>query len=80
MAQAGFDPRFRRTARGTVEVSLRDCPFRDLLEDHRDLVCTVHRGLIEGMLGALKPPLALVSFEPFAERTLCRLVARGHDA
>jgi predicted ArsR family transcriptional regulator len=77
MAQAGFDPRFRRAAKGTVEVSLRDCPFRDLLDDHRELVCSIHRGLLEGMLGALKPPLGLVSFEPLAERTVCRLVAVG---
>jgi predicted ArsR family transcriptional regulator len=80
MAQAGFDPRFRRAAKGAVEVSLRDCPFRDLLDDHRDLVCAIHRGLVEGMFGALKPPLELVSFEPLAERTVCRLVARGVDA
>lgn len=79
MSQAGFDPRFRRAGRGTVEISLRDCPFRDLLDDHRDLVCSIHRGLIEGMLGALKPPLALAAFEPFAERTICRLVARGAE-
>jgi predicted ArsR family transcriptional regulator len=77
MAQAGFDPRFRRVGKGTVEVSLRDCPFRDLLEDHRELVCSIHRGLIEGMLGALIPPLSLESFEPLAQRTVCRLVARG---
>jgi hypothetical protein len=32
------------------------------------------------MLGALKPPLALGSFEPFAERSVCRLVARSNDA
>ncbi len=78
MAQAGFDPRFRRDGKGTVEVSLRDCPFRDLLEDHRELVCAVHRGLIEGMLGALKPPLSMIEFSPFAERSVCRIVARGH--
>lgn len=75
MSHAGFDPRFRRAGRGTVEVSLRDCPFRDLLDDHRELVCAIHRGLVEGMLGALKPPLALVAFEPLAERTICRLTA-----
>jgi predicted ArsR family transcriptional regulator len=77
MAEAGFDPRFRRSGKATVEISLRDCPFRDLLEDHRDLVCSIHRGLVEGMLGALKPPLSLVQFEPLAERTVCRLIARG---
>jgi predicted ArsR family transcriptional regulator len=80
MAEAGFEPRFRRAGKGTVEVSLRDCPFRDLLEDHRELVCGIHRGLIEGMLGALIPPLALTSFEPLAERTVCRLEARGREA
>jgi predicted ArsR family transcriptional regulator len=77
MAQAGFDPRFRRAARGAVEVSLRDCPFRDMLDDHRELACSIHRGLVEGMLGALKPPLELASFEPLAERTVCRFVARA---
>lgn len=79
MAAGGFDPRFRRAGKGTVEISLRDCPFRDLLDDHRELVCAVHRGLVEGMLGALKPPLSLVQFEPLAERSICRLVARGRE-
>ena len=77
MAEAGFDPRFRRAGKGAVEISLRDCPFRDLLDDHRELVCAIHQGLVEGMLGALKPPLSLVQFEPLAERTICRLLARG---
>jgi predicted ArsR family transcriptional regulator len=80
MASAGFDPRFHRGSAGRVDVTLRDCPFRDLLEDHRDLVCAVHRGLIEGMLGALKPPLVLSEFEPLVERGTCRLAARGRRA
>jgi predicted ArsR family transcriptional regulator len=80
MARAGFEPRFHRRTPTTVEVSLRVCPFRDLVEDHRELVCAVHRGLIEGMLGGLKPPLTLASFEPLVERGVCRLVARGRRA
>ncbi|MCI0633323.1 MAG: helix-turn-helix domain-containing protein [Actinobacteria bacterium] len=75
MASAGFDPRFRRAHDGSVEVTLRDCPFRELLDDHRDLVCAVHRGLVEGMLAALKPPLELTSFSPLTERSTCRLEA-----
>jgi len=36
MARAGFDPRFRREAgNSSVEVTLRDCPFRDLADDQR---------------------------------------------
>lgn len=76
MAEAGFDPRFRRHGSGTFEIALRSCPFRDLLEDHRELVCTVHRGLVEGMLDGARPRLRLRSFEPLADRgTVCRLVA-----
>lgn len=76
MAEAGFDPRFRRLGGGTVEVTMRDCPFRDLLDDHRELVCAVHRGLLDGMLAAVVPPLRMESFAPLAERATCRLVAR----
>jgi predicted ArsR family transcriptional regulator len=74
MAVAGFDPRFRRDG-ASVEVTLRACPFRDLADDYRDLVCTLHRGLIEGMLAGLKPRITLREFKPFAERGLCRLRA-----
>lgn len=78
LAEAGFDPRFRRRSAKTVEISLRDCPFRDLLEEHRELVCAVHKGLLEGMLGASRPSLRMTEFEPLAERSaVCRLVARG---
>jgi predicted ArsR family transcriptional regulator len=75
MSQAGFEPRFRRLAGPAVEVTFRTCPFRDLTDDHRDLVCTLHRGLVEGMLEGLKPPLALKQFQPFAERGICRMSA-----
>jgi predicted ArsR family transcriptional regulator len=74
MSKAGFEPRFRRGG-GSVEVSLRNCPFRDLAADYRDLVCSLHRGLVEGMLGGLKPAMALKEFKPFAERGICRLTA-----
>ncbi len=78
LAEAGFDPRFRRRSAKVVEISLRDCPFRDLLEEHRELVCAVHKGLLEGMLGASRPSLRMTEFEPLAERSaVCRLVARG---
>jgi predicted ArsR family transcriptional regulator len=77
MAEAGFEPRFRRQGAKSVEVTLRACPFRDLVDEHRELVCMLHRGLIEGMLGGLKPPLALKEFRPFAERSVCRLQAVG---
>lgn len=75
MATAGFDPRFRRGAGSSIEVTLRDCPFRDLTEDYRELACTLHLGLIEGMLGGLKPSLGVREFHPFVERSVCRIRA-----
>lgn len=75
MSRAGFEPRFRRLAGTRIEVSFRDCPFRDMTDDHRDLICTLHQGLVEGMLGGLKPPLVLKDFKPFVERGICRMRA-----
>jgi predicted ArsR family transcriptional regulator len=76
MARAGFDPRFRRGSGGAVEITMRDCPFRDLLDEHRDLVCGVHRGLVDGMLAAVRPPLRLERFAPLVDRTTtCRVAA-----
>jgi predicted ArsR family transcriptional regulator len=77
LSEAGFTPRFRRTGTTTVEIALRDCPFRDLLDEHRELVCAVHQGLLEGILAGARPSLRMTSFEPLAERsTVCRLTAR----
>ncbi len=73
MARAGFDPRFRRMQGSTIEITLRDCPFRDLADDYRQLVCTLHRGLVEGMVAGLKPPVTIKEFQPFAERGICRV-------
>jgi predicted ArsR family transcriptional regulator len=72
MARAGFDPRFRRLAGSHIEITMRDCPFRELTDDYREVVCVLHRGLMEGMLGNLKPPLSLKEFRPFVERGICR--------
>jgi predicted ArsR family transcriptional regulator len=77
MSEAGFDPRFRRRSSRTVEITMRGCPFPDLLDEHRELACAVHAGLLEGMLAASRPPMHMSSFEPMAERTsVCRLTVR----
>jgi predicted ArsR family transcriptional regulator len=73
---AGFDPRFRRRGRDRVDITLRACPFRELLDEHRDLVCSLHRGLLEGMLAGSRPPMRLTTFEPLSERSArCHLTA-----
>ena len=64
LAEAGFDPRFRRRSARTVDITLRGCPFRDLQAEHADLICGVHKGLLEGILTSSRPALTLTAFEP----------------
>jgi predicted ArsR family transcriptional regulator len=73
MAAAGFEPRFRRMSGSVVDVTLRDCPFRDLTDDHRELACTLHLGLVEGMSAGLKPPMGVREFTPLIERGICKV-------
>ncbi len=75
LADAGFEPRFRRRGAATVEITLRDAPSGTSWMSIGSSSARVHRGLLEGMLGASRPPLALTEFEPQTERTaVCRLV------
>lgn len=50
---------------------LRHCPFLELAEPRRDLVCTLHFGLVQGALDALDSPLAVTHMEPFGEPAAC---------
>jgi predicted ArsR family transcriptional regulator len=36
-----------------VTIGFMHCPFRDLAEANPDLVCSLHRGLVEGFVGAV---------------------------
>src|SRR3954471_13836921 len=40
----------------TAELTLVDCPLLPLAEDHLDVVCGVHRGLLRGALEAIGEP------------------------
>lgn len=48
LAAHGYEPHLE----GGV-VTLRNCPFRVIAEEHRDLVCTMNREVIAGLLEAL---------------------------
>ncbi|MFT4210751.1 MAG: helix-turn-helix domain-containing protein [Microbacterium sp.] len=64
----GFDPH----ADGS-RIRLDACPFRAVARDHPEVVCAVHRGLIERLL---KPTALRARLVPFVEPELC-LVALG---
>lgn len=70
LERLGFDP---ERDPGTDQdepavIRLRSCPFRDAARAHPEVVCSVHRGLIEQLLDRTPAEARLV---PFAEPQLC---------
>ena len=59
----GFDPDPHEQ-----QIRLRACPFRDAAREHPQVVCAVHRGLIEQLL---EPSGTRAQLVPFAEPDLC---------
>ena len=47
----GFDPVVSGSDDGdTAVVAFAHCPYRELAEAHPDLVCSLHRGMVEGLV------------------------------
>ena len=61
----GFEP---ETDVAADSILLRACPFRDAAREHPEVVCGVHRGLIEQLLNGAAPQARLL---PFVEPELC---------
>jgi predicted ArsR family transcriptional regulator len=53
------------------EIRMRRCPFHDLAEAQPQIVCAVHRGLIEGALEELGTSLRVDELDVFVEPDLC---------
>jgi predicted ArsR family transcriptional regulator len=64
LATLGFQPRARRAAPGRVCFELGSCPYRAAVRANQPVVCTLHRGLTQGLLDTLEPQAALRTFEP----------------
>ncbi|MEZ5171646.1 MAG: helix-turn-helix domain-containing protein [Acidimicrobiia bacterium] len=46
----GFEPAADEPDDGTATVAFLHCPFRDLAEAYPELVCSLHRGICEGVV------------------------------
>jgi predicted ArsR family transcriptional regulator len=66
LAEQGFSPEA-----GDGEIRMRRCPFHDLAEAQPEVVCSVHRGLIDGALEELGSDLRIESLDVFVEPDLC---------
>jgi len=70
LADLGFEPESINGPRAK-QIRLRHCPFLDLVDDHADLICSLHLGLMQGALAALNGPVTVDSLDPFVEPDLC---------
>jgi len=52
-------------------IKLRHCPFLELAEQYRDVVCPLHLGLMQGALAELDAPITVSSLQPFAKPSAC---------
>lgn len=66
MDDLGFAPES-----SAVGIGLRHCPFVELAQQHSDVICPVHLGLMQGSLAAAPSTVTIERLEPFAEPDLC---------
>jgi predicted ArsR family transcriptional regulator len=67
----GFDPSV--TGGGAAaEVAFTRCPFAELAEAHPEIVCHLHRGMVEGFVSTLGGA-AVAEFSTLVDRMPCRV-------
>jgi predicted ArsR family transcriptional regulator len=71
LAALGFDPASAGDD-DNLTVAFTRCPFRELAEANPDLVCSLHRGLVEGFVEA-RGDGVVTEFHDLADRTPCQV-------
>jgi predicted ArsR family transcriptional regulator len=73
LAERGYAP----AAEG-LEITMCSCPFRELAVRYERIVCSLHKGLIDGALEGLEAPLEVAELHPLVtpDRCVARLAER----
>jgi predicted ArsR family transcriptional regulator len=66
----GFAPE-HRSGDGESAIGLRNCPFLELIDEHAQVICPVHLGLMQGVMSSLGATVTVRRLEPFAEPDVC---------
>lgn len=66
----GFAPE-AVTAERERQVLLRNCPFRETVEEQAEVVCSIHLGLMQGLLADVDGPVDVIRLDPFVAPNLC---------
>lgn len=75
MSELGFAPE-RDSSRDTgdqVVIPLTACPLRDLARTHSEVVCSVHRGMVEELMNRNGTGAVEVAMTPFVSDDVCEL-------
>lgn len=70
LREIGFAPE-PAPAEQPETVLLHHCPFLEAAQEHQDVVCAVHLGLMRGVLAELNTPLRADSLDPMVAPSLC---------
>jgi predicted ArsR family transcriptional regulator len=70
LAEIGFAPEVVPEGEG-YRLRLHQCPFREVAERHQGVVCSLHLGLMQGVLEQLRAPVTADRLLPFAEPSVC---------
>ncbi len=71
--RTGFDPIVGASDDGeTALIGFAHCPFRALAEDHTELVCSLHRGIVEGFVDAMGDA-TVTDFRTLAHHPACQV-------
>ncbi len=71
--RTGFDPSVTAADDGeTAIIDFAHCPFRALAEHHTEVVCSLHRGLVEGFVDAMGDA-EVTDFRTLAHRPACQV-------
>jgi predicted ArsR family transcriptional regulator len=64
LSALGFMPHAKRGAGGALSFCLGNCPYRDAVKQSQEVVCTLHRGMTQGLLDIVAPTASLQNFVP----------------
>lgn len=74
----GFNPAVTDGgAGGRIRIDFLHCPFRELAEAYPDLVCNLHRGIVEGFLDGSGEPGMVEVFNTLGDRDPCNTTLRS---
>jgi predicted ArsR family transcriptional regulator len=70
LEELGFEPE-PVTSGDQVVVKLHDCPYREIVRSHGEVVCSMHLGLLRGASEELGGAVTVDALHPLVEPSLC---------